>query len=70
MLVLAFQFQHLEFKPQLDMKKKTIFLPSFGTNCVFTPTLKLEKTGEWSLVTISSVHPSKFYILSKINQQI
>lgn len=32
-------------------------LPSLGTNCDVTPTSKVAKTGEWSLVTMSSVQP-------------
>lgn len=32
-------------------------LPFLGTNCDVTPTSKVAKTGEWSLVTMSSVQP-------------
>ena len=38
-------------------------LPSFDTYCPLTPTWKLENTGEWSLVIISSVHPVKMFAI-------
>lgn len=34
-------------------------LPLLGTNCDVTPTSKVAKTGEWSLVTMSSVQPGE-----------